>query len=364
LATLSIKNKERFLFSEKPLRIYWELTQACDLACKHCRAEANPHRHPNELTTEEVKKTIDNISGFGKPYPHLIMTGGDLLYREDIFEIVEYAISQGFGVSISPSGTNKLTYEKLRRFKQLGVSAMSLSIDGSNKKRHDEFRGVDGVFDITIKAMRWVRELRIPLQINTLVSNETYDDIPAIYELLKKEGTERWSLFFLVRVGRGEVLQQITPKQAHQLMDWLFEKSRTSRFVITTTEAPHYRYVVYENLRRLGKEDENIIKSPIGRGFGIRDGNGILFISHIGDIYPSGFLEIAVGNVKKDNIVEIYRTHKIFKELREPSLLKGRCGICEYKYICGGSRARAFADTKDYLMEDKLCDYEPKGELK
>jgi radical SAM protein len=363
LQELSIAKEKRFLFHSKPLRIYWELTQACDLACKHCRAEANPNRHPNELTTEEIKKVIDDIKGFGKPFPHLIMTGGDLLYREDIFEIVEYAILQGFGVSISPSGTNKLSYEKLLKFKKIGVSAMSLSIDGSNKKRHDEFRGVDGVFDITIQAIRWVREIRIPLQINTLVSLETYEDIPNVYELLKKEGTDRWSLFFLVQVGRGEVLQQISPFQAHKLMTWLFEMSRISKFVITTTEAPHYRYVIYENLKKIGREEKSIIKSPIGRGFGIRDGNGILFISHTGDIYPSGFLEISVRNSRVGNIVDIYRNNEIFRNLREPSLLKGRCGICEYKYICGGSRARAYADTNDYLMEDKLCDYEPKGDV-
>ncbi len=349
----------RFVFSRKPVMIYWEMTQACDLACKHCRAEAIPDRHPLELTTDEGKKLLSQLREFGDPSPHLVMTGGDALKRPDLFELIEYGVSIGLKISVAPSATNHLTPDVIKRFKDLGVLSLSLSLDGSTKEKHDEFRGVDGVYDMTIRAAEEIKKAGIPLQVNTLVSKETYDDIPAIFEVVKDFAVVRWSLFFLIQVGRGKVLNQITPEEAENLLIWLYEKSKEVKFAIATTEAPHYRRVAFERMIKSGMSIEEILKTPIGRGFGIRDGNGVMFISHIGDIYPSGFLPITAGNVRKDHPVEVYRNSKIFRRLRDYNELKGKCGRCEYRAICGGARSRAFAATGDPFESDPLCEYEP-----
>ncbi len=348
-----------YIYDKKPVMIYWEMTQACDLACKHCRAEANPNRNPFELTTEEGKRLLAQLREFGDPSPHLVMTGGDVMHRPDLFELIEYGVSLGLKISVAPSATNRLTPDVIWKFKELGVLSMSLSLDGSTEKKHDEFRGVPGVYKTTIEAAEEIEKAGIPLQVNTLVSRETYNDIPNIFEVVKTFEVVRWSLFFLIQVGRGKVLNQITPEEAENLLLWLYDKSKEVKFAIATTEAPHFRRVALEQMLKEGMTLSEVRRTPIGRGFGIRDGNGVMFISHIGEIYPSGFLPIRAGNVRKDHPVEVYRNSEIFRRLRDYNELKGKCGKCEFRAICGGARSRAFAATGDPFESDPLCVYEP-----
>lgn len=347
-------------YSQTPLNIYWEMTQACALACRHCRAAAVPDPHPEELTTAQGIEFLRQISDFGEPLPHLILTGGDPLARPDLYELIDEARRLGIGVSITPAATPALTRDILVKLKQHDVEGLGLSLDGSTAEKHDSIRGVPGTFDRTINAMRWAQELEIPLQVNTLAAAETAVDVPAVYELLKPFGVARWSLFFLISVGRGKVLQALTPEDGERLMQWIHEASKTAPFVVATTEAPSYRRVVLERMRAEGLTGEQIKRSPSARGFGIRDGHGIMFVSNTGDICPAGFLPLTVGNVRRDRVADVYRNAPLFRSLHDPAQFEGRCGVCEYRTLCGGSRARAFSATGDPLESDPFCDYEPR----
>ncbi len=346
-------------YAQAPLNVYWEMTQACPLACRHCRAEAVATAHPQELTFQEGVAFLRQIPEFGAPLPQLILTGGDPLARGDLYELIDEARSLGIGVSITPAASPALTRDVLARLQQHGVEGLGLSLDGSSAERHDSIRGVAGTFDRTIQAIRWAQELGLPLQVNTLVSEETAPDIPAIYELLKPLGVARWSLFFLISVGRGKVLEPLTPEQGELLMGWIYETSKVAPFIVATTEAPSYRRVALGKMRDEGLTGDQIKKSTGYRGFGIRDGNGIVFVSHTGDICPAGFLPLPVGNVRQDRIADVYRNTPVFLALHDPGQFHGRCGHCEYHALCGGSRSRAYEATGDPLGEDPFCTFEP-----
>ena len=348
-------------YSQTPLNVYWEVTQACALACRHCRAEAVPHHHPLELTHNEGMSLLRQIADFGDPKPFLILTGGDPLEREDLYTLIEEAKRLGIGVSITPAATDALTRDVLVKLQDHGVEGLGLSLDGSTPERHDSIRRVPGTFERTMQAMEWAKELEMPLQVNTLAAAQTIDDIPAIYELLKPMAVARWSMFFLISVGRGRVLQPLEPDEAERLMAWIHDTSRQADFIVATTEAPSYRRVALERMRAEGMSGEDIKQSGVYRGFGIRDGHGIMFVSNTGDICPAGFLPLVVGNVRKDSVVDVYRNAPVFKSLHDPSEFGGHCGVCEYHALCGGSRARAFAATGDPLEQDPLCLYEPKA---
>jgi radical SAM protein len=342
------------------MNVYWEITRACALACRHCRAEAVPGADPLQLTFDEGVALLRQIAEFGQPMPQLIITGGDPLTRPDLFELIAEAHKLGIGISITPAATPLLTREMLVRLKEASVEGLGLSLDGSYAARHDSIRGVPGTFDRTIQAMRWAQELEMPLQVNTLAAAETADDIPAIYELLKSLGVARWSLFFLISVGRGKVLQPLSPEEAEQLMGWVYETSRIAPFIVATTEAPSYRRVALEKMRAEGMNAEQIKHSGAYRSFGIRDGHGIVFVSHTGEICPAGFLPLTVGNVRTDRLAEVYRDAPAFRSLHDPTQFEGPCGCCEYHALCGGSRARAFEATGNPLASDPLCTHEPK----
>ena len=346
-------------FAQTPLNVYWEMTQACALACRHCRAEAMPQPHPRQLTHEESLRFLRQIPEFGDPLPQLILTGGDPLSRPDLIELVDAARALGIPVSITPSATPTLTREILVQLKEHGVEALGLSLDGSNPGLHDAIRGIPGTFERTLEAARWAAELDMPLQINTLVTAETAPDLKNTYELLKAVRVARWGLFFLIAVGRGRVLSALEPGEAEELMGWIYEIMKEAPFVVATTEAPSFRRVAVGRMRAEGLSGEQIQRSTIGRGFGIRDGNGIVFVSSTGDICPAGFLPVAAGNVRSANIVQVYRESPLFAALHDPTQFGGRCGRCEYKMLCGGSRARAFTAGGDPLGEDPLCPYEP-----
>ena len=348
-----------YVFGRTPMMVYWEMTRSCGLACRHCRAEALDQRDPNELTTAEGETLLDRILGFGNPLPHVVFTGGDPLRRPDLGHLVTAARARGIGASLAPAATPELTPEALHRMKAAGVQNISLSLDGSSPERHDGFRGVPGTFDLTVRAAGWAQDAGLPVQLNTLVTNETLEDLPAIYELCPSLGIMRWSLFFLISIGRGSVLKEITPAESEQLMLWLHSIAGEAPFQVKTTEATHYRRIAIREMENAGMDDAAIAATSVGRGFGIRDGNGIMFVSHDGDIYPSGFLPLVAGNVRRDDIVSVYRDSETFRSLRDVTLLKGRCGRCSYRDRCGGSRARAYEWTGDALESDPLCPYVP-----
>jgi AdoMet-dependent heme synthase len=346
-------------YSMNPALVYWEMTRACSLACRHCRAEAISTPHEWELSHTESKSLLLQIAGFLEPLPHLILTGGDPLRRGDLYDLINEARRLKLMVSITPSATPGLTPDVLAKLRDHEIESIGLSLDGSSAGRHDAIRGVDGCFERTICAAQAASDLGLPVQINTLVFQETAGDLPQIYELLKSFQIMRWSLFFLVSVGRGKMLQPLTPGQGEECMNWVFDVSEAAPFQIKTTEAPSFRRVALNRMKKAGRASYEIEESSICRGFGIRDGNGIVFVSNQGYIYPSGFLPLAAGNVRSDHLVDIYRHSALFCALHSSALFKGKCGRCEYSAICGGSRARAFALTGDPLASDPFCPHEP-----
>ncbi len=357
--TIGSVRHENFAYQRAPMIVYWELTTACGLACRHCRAEAVLAPPPGELTTEQALGVLDQITGFGAPLPHVVMTGGDPLRRADLDFLITEAIARGIGVSLAPAVTPLLTRERLQQLKDLGIQAISLSLDGSTAELHDGVRQVPGTFEATLSALEMAADVGVPVQVNTLVTAETIGDMPAVYELLRSRTIMTWSLFFLISTGRGAQLQEPSPGDAERLMRWLGGISREAPFLVRTTEATHYRRIAAGRHERMGRTPEEIEAMPFARGFGIRDGNGIVFISHKGDVTPSGFLPLVVGNVLERPLPDIYREDPTMLALRDPESFKGRCGACEYHQWCGGSRARAYAWTGDPLESDPLCPYVP-----
>ncbi len=357
---------------ERPFVLIWELTQACELACKHCRAEAEPQRHPDELTTAEGKQLLDQARAFGEGQL-VVLSGGDPLYRDDAVDLVEYGVEQGLKMTMTPSGTTSLTPAAVERLADAGLRRLAVSIDGGSATAHDEFRKEEGSFADTLAAAEAARDAGLPLQINTTVCAETVGELPAIRDLVTDLGAVLWSVFFLVPVGRGRVLDPISPERAERVMEWLVEVSDEAPFGVKTTEAPHYRRVAMQASRSPtgdgspgedgSDESANTGHSGppdgVGRRTGITAGNGFAFVSHTGEVYPSGFLPRSGGNVREESVVDIYRDAPLFEGLRDASSLKGKCGACEFRGVCGGSRSRAYAYTGDPLESDPLCDYVP-----
>ncbi len=365
-----MKKENQFDFSLSPFIVIWEVTQACDLACIHCRAKARPWRDPRELTTEEGYFLIDEIKKFGSPL--LVFTGGDPVKRKDLYDLIRYGVSMGLRTTVSPSVTPLLTKEVIRKFKESGISRMAISLDGSGPEIHDSFRGVNGSYEWTLRAMGDCSEEKIPIQINTTVTRYNFENLEEIAGLIRDfENVVLWSVFFLVPTGRGKKDDQISPEEYEASFHKMYELSKTMPYDIKSTEAPHYRRLFIQRTLEESRRGEHPVvrdrvkvrwSDTIGRASrGINDGNGFVFISHTGEVYPSGFLPISAGNVKQNSLVDIYRNSPLFRELRDYSKLKGKCGVCEFRKICGGSRARAFAMTGDYMESEPNCVYIPKN---
>jgi AdoMet-dependent heme synthase len=351
-------------FDERPYIAIWETTQACDLACLHCRACAQPKRHPLELSTEEGKRLIGQIAEMKVPV--FVLTGGDPIKRPDLFELIEYATEIGVRVSMTPSATPLLTRNIIRRLKDCGLARLAVSLDGSNPEVHDAFRGMSGSFARTMEAIEWANEVGLPVQINTTFSRTNYEDFDAIAELIQPKKIALWSVFFLVPTGRGKLGELLRDEEFENLFAKLYSLSKRAHFHIKTTEAQHYRrYLLQQQVKEKPTNSRLTVPAKvadtIGRApRGLNDGKGFVFISHTGEVYPSGFLPISGGNVRKQYLSEIYRDSPIFKQLRNPDELSGKCGACEFRHICGGSRARAFAVKGDPLAEEPCCTYAPK----
>lgn len=327
-------------FNERPFIAIWEVTQACDLACVHCRAAAQPDRHPLELSTEEGKGLIDQIAALKVPV--FVLTGGDPIKRPDLFELIEHARSKAVRVSLTPSATPLLSREIVVRLKEAGLARLAVSMDGACAETHDAFRGLSGSFARTLDAVRWANEIGLPVQINTTFSRRNIGEIDAIVALMESLKITLWSVFFLVLMGRGKLNDLLSADEFEQAFEKIYGLSKTASFDIKTTEAQHYRRFLLQKKVAERKAGRALAEAPekaedaIGRApRGLNDGKGFAFISHTGDVFPSGFLPLAAGNIRQQPLSAIYRDSDLFRTLRDTSKLEGKCGACEFKEICG-----------------------------
>lgn len=357
-------------FDLAPFTIAWELTRACAFACRHCRAEAQPRRHPEELTSEEAFRLIDQIREFGDPI--LVVTGGDPMMRRDLFDILAYAVQRDLRTSLTPTTTRLVTPQALARAREAGVRRVAISIDGPTAEAHDAFRGFRGSFEIAWNIAQDALAAGLSLQVNTTISRYNIQLLEEMVELVARSRAVQWSLFFLVPTGRARAADMISPEEHERVFHWLYDLSRRAPFDIKSTAAPAYRRVVIQREQDKIPTAAGEPAAPVlaGAGYryqdgldrpakGVNDGKGFCFISHIGDVCPSGFLPVPAGNVRQQSVVDIYRSSPLFRSLRDPGALKGRCGRCEFREVCGGSRARAYALSGDFLAEDPSCVHEP-----
>ena len=350
-------------FSRAPFLVIWEVTRACALACVHCRADAIPRRDPRELTTDDGFRLIDQVRGFGDTPPLLVLTGGDPIRRRDLTDLVRYASRIGLTVALTPSGTAAATPLKLAALKEAGLSRLAVSLDGPTPELHDAFRGVRGSYGWTMRIIEAAIELGLPLQINSTISRRTLGYFEAMAARVAEFPVMLWALFFLIQTGRGAGLEQINDVESERLLNRLYDLSLTSPFGIKTTEAPHYQRIVWQ--REQARMRDGLPTPSAGRRRqlraprGVNDGNGFVFIDHLGNICPSGFLPVQRGNVRSGSLADVYRADDVFRRLRDVDALMGKCGRCRFREMCGGSRSRAFAATGALMASDPLCTYEP-----
>ena len=359
-------------YSEAPIFVCWETTKVCLLTCRHCRARAIRNRQSGELTTSQASKLIDQLLEFGEPFPALLLTGGDPLERPDFFELIKYAKGKGIYVAVAASVTPKLNKTAILRMRSLGVDIMSVSLDGALPETHDRLRGIKGTWKTTIDILKMSRELGLRTQVNTTVMRSNINELADIFHIAKDNGAVAWEVFFLIRTGRGASLEILGASECEEIMNFLYDASFYG-IPVRTAEGPSFRRVrmqretnpgpsgeIYGKLTgRLRMLDGEPGYTPTFKLSHTADGRGILFVGHRGEVYPSGFLPIDCGRVPRESLLEIYRSHPFFRALRDPASLKGRCGRCEYKSICGGSRSRAFAEMDDSFEEDSICPYVP-----
>lgn len=356
-------------FTKAPFLVIWETTQACDLACRHCRAEAVPDRDPQELTTDEAKDLLDQVRGFGPII--FVFSGGDCLKRPDLVELTEHGAALGLRMAATPATTPLATPDAIRRLADAGLARLAVSLDGPNARIHDAFRRVPGSFDHGLRILETAREAGLSTQVNTVVARHNLEHLGEMAGLLARLGIVFWEVFFLVPVGRAGPGDVASAEEFEAVFHQLYDLSRTAPFDIKATAAPHYQRVVIQRKvaeRRAGERDDVdpltdglrfSERDGIGRARNVNDGDGFLFVSHTGDIMPSGFLPVPAGNLRTDDLADVYRYARLFRDLRDRVLLKGKCGLCEFRPVCGGSRARAHAMTGDWLEAEPFCVHVP-----
>lgn len=337
--------------ADRPLVATWELTRACGLACDDCWTNATESRHPNELSTAEAKRLLDRLREFGANLL-VVLSGGDPFERDDLLELVEYGTDVGLTITLNATGAGRVPQPRLERLVEAGLYRLVMSLDGANAATHDGVRGAPGSFEATVETIEAARRIDLPTGVNTLVSAETFGDLPEIRDALEGFGVVLWNLFFLVPVEERGFLESVDPSTADAIMRWLHEASKASPFDVRTIEAPQYRRVAI-------KRGE--VVTGVRDQFGTYAGDGIVHVDHLGDVYPSEFLRVPAGNVRESSIVETYRNSSLFEELRDRGNLEGRCGACPYREICGGSRARGYAATGNVHATDPLCPFLPPG---
>lgn len=345
---------EGYDFDDRPFLVFWEITRACALACSHCRAEAQPKRHPEELDSAQSLYLIRQLAEW-KP-PMLILTGGDPLMRRDAIDLVRAASDSGLHVGLSPSATQRLLQADFGELKAAGVQRMSLSLDGATRETHDSFRGVTGTYERTIEAVRRSHEVGLSLQINTTLTRGNMNEYEDFKRLMFELKPAMWSVFLLVPTGRAGLADMPDAEDVERVFEDMADLVGKAPFAVKTTEGHHFRRVVMNRMGAHTGLHRPGMKSPLG----IRDGRGVMFISHTGEVSPSGFLPMVCGNVKSTHPADIYRKHPLFVSLRDNDALGGKCGICEYRTVCGGSRSRAYGIYGDPFAADPACVYQPK----
>jgi radical SAM protein with 4Fe4S-binding SPASM domain len=342
-------------FAHSPMVVFYELTRACDLACLHCRADAQTCADPNELSTAQARKLVAQLATFPTP-PLLVLTGGDPLKRADVFEIIAAARQAGLQVAMTPSATPLVTPDRIRRLRDAGLHRLAVSLDGADGATHDGFRRVAGSFERTLEIIRDARACGLPVQVNTTIARHNLQQVDAIADLLGPMDIVLWSVFFLVPTGRAVADLRITPEHYEEIFAKLLTHVGRHPFAVKTTEAPHFRRFVLQQAKAARTRPPANI--PMA---GTNDGRGVMFISHTGELCPSGFLPIVCGQFPLDSVVRTYQQATLFTALRDTTKLSGKCGRCEFREICGGSRARAYALTGDPLASDPDCAYQPAG---
>ena len=360
-------------FQQAPFLVIWETTQACALACRHCRASARPWRDPLELTTEEGFRVVRQTAAMGTPL--IVFSGGDPVSRPDLVDLIAEGKACGLRTATIPAATDKLTSELVGRLKEAGLDQLAFSLDFPEAALHDAFRGVPGAFEKTLRAVAWAHGASLPLQINTTVCADTLPYMERMASFVETLGIVFWEVFFLVPTGRGSVMGGLRPEECERLFALLHRVQQKGQFIVKVTEAPHYRRHVAQQVRkaagqggrpREAVEMPSLLTTSEGPGHtvglaprGVNAGNGFLFVSHRGEVYPSGFLPLRAGSVREATLAEIYRTAPLLRALRDPDRLEGRCGRCEFRQICGGSRSRAYSLTGDPFATDPWCAYQP-----
>ncbi len=364
-----------FDFEQKPFLVCWETTNACDLACLHCRASAQSEPAPDELNFEESMRLVREVHGMGTPI--LVFTGGDPLKKKRLDDLIRYAKSLGLKTGAIPAVTPLLTEARILELKEAGLHQIAFSLDAPNAADHDAFRKTSGVFAKTLKSVKFAHSLGLATQINSLINVHNTRQLDEFIALVESLPIVFWEVFFLVPVGRGADLNLLSAEKFDEAFKKIYALQKRVRFVIKVTEAQHYRKYVFEQklieqgidpraidvgqialpelLRRAEGPGGSIGLAPKG----VNSGKGFMFISSRGEVFPSGFLPLKAGDFRESDLAAIYRNSPLMKELRDPALLKGKCGICPYKDFCGGSRSRAYAVTGDYLAEEPCCSYQP-----
>lgn len=344
-----------------PRLVFWETTTACNLKCVHCRACPVEERPPDDLTLEESKTLVDQIASFARPV--LVLSGGEPLVRPDVFEIASYANESGLRVALATNGT-LVTPEIARKILESGIQRVSISIDGATAESHDSFRRLPGAFDCAWEGVERIRAEGVPFQVNTTVTRHNIDEIPQILELAKKRGAVALHMFLLVPTGCGKEIaddEMIRPDEYERVLNWFYDRSKDAGIGLKATCAPHY----FRVMRQRAKE-EGIRITPETHGFeattkGCLAGSAVCFVSHVGEIYPCGYLPVSAGNIRRENFRDIWENAKVFEDLRDEDNLRGKCGCCEYRRVCMGCRARAYGTTGSYLDPEPYCVYEPKA---
>ncbi|MBI2872435.1 MAG: radical SAM protein [Chloroflexi bacterium] len=344
-------------YAQSPVIVFWETTRACALACVHCRASAIPQRHPLELSTEEGRtRVIDELASFPQR-PILVLSGGDPLMRRDILELARYGVEHGLVVSLSPAATALSNGRNLARVRETGVRHISVSLDGSCPDTHDSFRGVAGSYERARQTVAVAREVGLSVQVNTTVTRRTRQDLPAIAERVAEWGAVMWDVFFLVPTGRANTLVEdvLSPEEHEEVYTWLADLAEGAPYRLKATMGQPFRRVTLLREWRQHGFPQGDIRVPVSTN----DGKGVLFVSHVGEVFPSGFLPVCAGNVRTDSLVRVYQESALFRDLRDPSLLKGKCGLCPFNAVCGGCRARAYAMSGDMFAAEPCCPFMP-----
>jgi AdoMet-dependent heme synthase len=361
-----------------PLRLlFWETTKACNLRCQHCRAVPESERSLVELDTRESFGLIDQIAEVAKPV--LVLSGGEPLYRSDIFDIGAYGVSKGFRVALATNGT-MIDRGLATKIHDTGISRVAISLDGAVAPTHDAFRGIPGSHEKAINGLRLLREAGVSIQINSTIAKHNVAELPDLLELALSLGADALHIFMLVPVGCGVSIadrEMLPADEYERVLHWFYDQSKDVAIDLKATCAPHYFRVRAQRIveeRKHGDRSTPFVAhgtrmhaapDPAGgrplssMTRGCLAGTAVCFVSNAGDVYPCGYLPVSAGNIRTQRFSEVWAESPVFQQLRDPSTLTGKCGICKYEGICGGCRARASSDYGDYLAEEPFCTYEP-----